>query len=452
MRKVFVITAREYIAAVRTKAFIVTIVLMPVLMTGGVLAHALLEGQVDTTDRTIAVVDRSGLLAGALVTAAEKRNEEAVYEPKTGKKIQPAYHIKIVPPNNKDPQAQSLELSDLVRRNQIHAFLDIGPDAVFPPQAEAEAEAKEAKEGRVPPNVRIAYHAEGAALDPVRGWLRTAVNDAIRELRLKKADLNPSTVAYVTQTAPVEPMGLVSIDEATGQVRQAQTSTELDVIIMPIIIVMLMFLMITIGATPLINSVIEEKMQRIAEVLLGSVTPFQLMMGKLIGSVGVALTVVSVYVIGGLIAVQRMGLADRVPYELLPWMGAYLVAAILMFGSMFVAIGAACNDLKEAQSLMLPVWIVVCLPLFVWMNVAREPLSSFSTGISLVPFFTPMLMLIRQSMPETIPAWQPWAGLAGVVIMTVILVWLAGRIFRIGILMQGKPPKLGELARWAIRG
>jgi ABC-2 type transport system permease protein len=215
---------------------------------------------------------------------------------------------------------------------------------------------------------------------------------------------------------------------------------------------MLMFMMVMMGATPLLNSVLEEKMQRIAEVLLGSVKPFELMMGKLLGTVGVSFTVVAIYVFGGIVAANRLGAADHVPFNLLPWFAAYQVAAILMFGAIFIAIGSACNDLKEAQSMMTPVMLVVCLPMFVWFQVIKEPLSSFSTAISFFPPCTPMLMLLRQATPSGVPAWQPWVGLVLVVLFTLLCVWMSGRIFRVGLLMQGNPPKLRDLARWAIRG
>jgi ABC-2 type transport system permease protein len=198
--------------------------------------------------------------------------------------------------------------------------------------------------------------------------------------------------------------------------------------------------------------VLEEKMQRIAEVLLGSVSPFQLMIGKLIGTVGVSFTVLAVYLAGAALAAYRTGMADKIPLDLAPWFLIYQASAILMFGAVFAAIGSACNDIKEAQSLQMPVWIVVCLPMFVWIAVLREPSSTFSTAISLFPPCTPILMLLRQSTPVGVPAWQPWAGLAGVLICTVLCVWIAGRVFRVGILLQGKPPKFSAMARWALSG
>ena len=213
-----------------------------------------------------------------------------------------------------------------------------------------------------------------------------------------------------------------------------------------------MFMMFMMGAMPLLNAVMDEKSQRIAEVLLGSVKPFQLMMGKLLGSVGVSLTGAAVYVIGGIVAVRHIGLGEYIPYHILPWFFAYMLIAILMLGSILAALGSACNDSKEAQGMAMPAMLPVMIPMFIMMPVLKEPQSAFATWLSLFPPFTPMLMLLRQGTPAGVPMWQPWVGLRGVLTFTVFFVWAGGRIFRVGILMQGKPPKLADILRWAIRG
>lgn len=436
MGKIWQIALREYNAAVRSKAFIISIVLMPILMGGSILAQKLFAGQRDTTDKRIAVVDRTGQLAPVLVRAAEMRNQAEVFD-ESGRKVRPAYQIDVAPPAEGDPLAQQLELSDRVRAKKLHGFLEIGPD-VIAPGTDANAAA-------------IRYHSENAALDDVREWLSVVLNNHIRSLRLEEADIDSAVVERVTQYMPVEGLGLVN-RQASGEIRPAEKTSRDAAILVPIMVMMLMFMMVMMGAPPLMQSVLEEKMQRIAEVLLGSVRPFELMMGKLLGSVGVSLTVVAVYVIGAAVAADRLNMTDRVPFGLLPWFFAYQVLAIFMFGAIFIAIGAACNDLKEAQSLVTPVMIVVVFPMFVWISVVREPLSKFATVLSFVPTCTPMLMLLRQSASSAVPVWQPWAGLALVVAFTMLCVWAAGRIFRVGILMQGKPPKIADMIRWAIRG
>jgi ABC-2 type transport system permease protein len=123
-----------------------------------------------------------------------------------------------------------------------------------------------------------------------------------------------------------------------------------------------------------------------------------------------------------------------------------------MFGAVAAAMGATCNEPKDAQSLTFPTLIPALVPMFVYFPIAKEPLSGFATWMSLLPPFTPTLMILRIATPEPIPVWQPILGLVGVVIFTLLSVWAGGRLFRTAILMQGTPPKLSNILRWAVRG
>jgi len=210
--------------------------------------------------------------------------------------------------------------------------------------------------------------------------------------------------------------------------------------------------MVMMGAMPLLSSVQEEKTQRIAEVLLGCLEPHEFMAGKVLGGLAVSLTGATVYVAGGIVMLNAFGLSRFVPVRVIPWFFVFLVVEIVMVGSFLAALGSSCNDPKDAQNMQFPAMIPVFLPMFLAMPILQEPTSAFATGLSLFPLFTPMLMLLRKATPVGIPAWQPWIGLAGVVLFTVFSVWLGGRIFRVAILMQGGPPKLSKILRWAIRG
>jgi len=160
----------------------------------------------------------------------------------------------------------------------------------------------------------------------------------------------------------------------------------------------------------------------------------------------------AVYLVGAMVAAQKTGFAHLIPTHLLVWLVVYQALAVLMYGAMFIAVGAACSDLKEAQSYLLPVWLLICTPLFILGPVLKEPSSTFATTMSLIPTATPILMLLRQAIPPGVPAWQPAVGVVLVIMTTIACVVIAGRIFRIGILMQGKPPSVRELIRWALRG
>ncbi|MEX0714232.1 MAG: ATP-binding cassette domain-containing protein [Pirellulales bacterium] len=177
-----------------------------------------------------------------------------------------------------------------------------------------------------------------------------------------------------------------------------------------------------------------------------------IMMGKLLGLVGISITLAAVYLGGAYWAALHYGFDQFLAPYVLFWFLVYLVFAVLMYGALFIAVGAACTDLRETQNMLWPVMVVAMLPMFVWLNVAKEPNSSFSTIASFVPTATPMLMLVRLAVPPGIAWWQPALGVLGVLALTLVLVYAAGRIFRVGILLQGKGASPRDLVRWVIRG
>ena len=438
MRKLLRLAKREYLASVKTKGFIIMLVLMPVLMGGTSVAMILLQDQVDTTDKKVAVLDRSGVIADVLLMAAKARNDAAVFDKESGKKIQPAYIFESVSPDDTNPEGQKLDLSNRINDGELHGFLDIGPNVLT---LEGEKDT-----------FLMAYHAKNAAMDSIRGWLNNTINNHLSMTRMRDAGVDDSQANKILTRIQVEAMGLVSVDKDTGEIKAARKMNEAEALLVPLILFFLMFMMVMMGAMPLLQSTMEEKTQRIAEVLLGSLTPFEFMGGKVLGGLGVALTGTLFYLSGGILLASKMGAVDFIPFHLIPWFLVFLIFEIVMVGSMLAALGSACNDPKDAQNLTFPAMIPVMFPMFVFMPILQEPTSGFATWMSLFPPFTPMLMLIRKAAPVDIPAWQPWVGLVGVLLFTVLAVWMGGRIFRVGILMQGGAPKIGKIFRWVFRG
>ena len=277
------------------------------------------------------------------------------------------------------------------------------------------------------------------------------MNAEVKTRRFTAAGLDVDAIDEASAYVGVANLGLVSLDEA-GNIKEAERTNRIANFLVPMGTMMLMFIVVMVGASPLMQSVLEEKMQRIAEGLLGSVRPFELMLGKLLGMVGVSATIATVYLVGAYFALKQSGYGQFFPSHVVWWFVLYLVLSVLMYGALFVAIGAAVTDIKEAQSLMTPVMLVVCGPMLVWANVIKEPNATFAIAASLFPPATPMLMLIRQSVPPGIPVWQPILGVILVTLTTLFLVFAAGRIFRVGILMQGRGAKFGEMIRWVVRG
>jgi ABC-2 type transport system permease protein len=438
MRKILILAKREYNSAVRTKGFIIGLLLAPVFMGGSLIVFALMKDKVDLTEKHIAIIDQSGLMTEYISNAVEERNKSEIYNKGTGDQIKPVYYVEFINPDTTRGFEQKLELSDKVRSKKLHAFIEIGPDILHP--------------GSDPIKSGIRYYSENSALDVVRDWFAGSINNHIRQLRIKELNLDDKSAEGLFDWINLEGLGLISIDKKTGTMQDAREIGIAETIIIPYIMVFLMFLMLMMSATPLLTAVMEEKMNRIAEVLLGSVTPFEFMMGKIMGSIAVSLTAAAVYIIAGIITAGQLGVSGMIPFDIIPWFFIYLILNIIMVGSGMAALGSACNDNKDAQALQFPAMIPILLPLFIMMPVIQEPLSRFSTTLSLFPPFTPMLMLLRMSTPVSIPVWQPVVGLFGVILFTVFSVWAGGRIFRTCILLQGQKPKLGNLVRFIVWG
>jgi ABC-2 type transport system permease protein len=234
-------------------------------------------------------------------------------------------------------------------------------------------------------------------------------------------------------------------------VREARKRSELEVLV-PAFTAVVLVMIVMVGSAPMLQSVTQDKSQRIVETLLGAASPFELMTGKVLGSVGVSVTSSLFYVIAGVAAVNALGVAGLLPLTIIPWFYAYLLTDVVMLCAFAAALGACCGTPQDAQNFAIVLLMPVLLPAFMLVTVLRQPNGALATAMSLVPPFTPILMLLRQALPSGVPAWQPWVGLAGALAFAAVTVWAASRIFRVAILMQGKPPKLAEAVRWALKG
>jgi len=458
MHKAFVIAVREYNAAVRTKAFLISLVVFPVLIGGSVGLQLLLKDKVDTAEKRFAVIDRTPgeKLVEKLAVAAQARNTTEIFDRPGGKQIKPAFTVERVASGDERREAvdqQRFDLSERVRDGDLFGFLEIGSGVVelagLPPDAADAANDDDAPPGPSPKDrFLMRYQSNSPTFDAFQRWAEKVVNEAAKESRYAAAGLPADKVKAAVRPVPLMTKGLTRRNTATGRFDEARDENPIASMLVPGGLLMLMFMLILIGSTPLMQGVVEEKMQRIAEVLLGSVRPFDLMLGKLLGLVGVSVTLAAVYLSGAYWAARHYGYAEFVSVEVLSWFLVYLVLGVLMYGSLFVAVGAACTDLRETQAMLWPVMLLAMVPMFVWMNVVREPNSVFSTVASYVPTATPMLMLVRVAVPPGIAWWQPVVGMVGVLAATLACVYAAGRIFRVGLLMQGKAATPRELLRW----
>ena len=436
MDKILTLFKREYRAAVRTKSFIISLILVPLLMGGGFLAMVIMEKNQDTDDKKVVIIDYSGMLEEPLRNAAELRNQQEIIDPESGEQVASKYLIEFVAPDPANRLDQQMQLSERVQSGELHAFIEIGPDVLHP----------SGHEGGY-----LKYYSEHSFNDRVRDWFRNVINSHLQQLRVAELNLDQTQTADLFTWLGIEGLGLVTVDKKTGEQQEAQESNELQSFLVPYIMVLLMFMLVMMSAVPLLTAVMEEKTGKIAEVLLGTVTPFQFMAGKVMGGLGISLTTAALYVGAAIFTARSTGFESVIPYDILPWFFVYTVLLIIMVGTGMAALGATCNDNKDAQSIQFPAMLPVILPLFLIVPVIQDPSGPLATTLSLIPPFTPSIMMIRLATSVTIPVWQPVVGLVGVLLFTLFTVWVGARIFRTAILLQGQKPSVANLFKYAFR-
>lgn len=452
MHKMRAIAWREYLAAVRTKAFIFTILLMPVLI-GVSIGLQLLFAQLDAEkEKKYAVIDRTPgqkiapslqQTVAAMKLAREKMPElRGLFSGKTS--------FEVLTPSEATPEAmaqQRYEVSRQIKAGSYEALIEIGPKVL-----EIRPGELFVNPDNVDDDAAVRFQAKGAGAQVFGRVLQDYINAGVQLERFQQRGISPVDIAQIQQRVPFKNKALTERDPVTGTYTDAADETRVITFVLPGVLIGLMFLIVMMGAAPAMHVIIEEKSQRIAEVLLGSATPFQLMAGKLLGVIGVALTMAVVYLGGGYFLLSYFGHQSLLPLRVLAWFLPMLILALLIFGSLFIAVGAAAADIKDTQTLLMPVMLTVCLPMFALVPIMQDPNGPIARVCSFFPFTTPMLLVARESVPPGVPWWEMLAGIALVLATTWFCVWAAGRIFRIGILAQGKGPKFADLVRWAIRG
>src|SRR5437867_3165277 len=174
----------------------------------------------------------------------------------------------------------------------------------------------------------------------------------------------------------------------------------------------------------------------------------QLMTGKVLGQMCAGLVVLLVYAGMGLGALVSFALVGLLDWHLLVYLLVFFLLSYSIVASMMAAIGSAVNEMREAQTLMAPVMMVLTLPWMLWFPISRNPNSTFSTAISFVPPINSFAMLLRVTSNAPPPAWQVWLSIGIGVAAAYVALWGAAKIFRIGLLMFGKPPNFATLIRW----
>jgi len=218
---------------------------------------------------------------------------------------------------------------------------------------------------------------------------------------------------------------------------------------LPFLCGILLFMGVMMGGQTLMTSSIEEKSSRVVEVLLAAVSPLELMWGKLLGQLGVGLLTVVVYVGLGMFALLEYSLAGLVDPMLLVYFVIFYFLAALVYGGLMMAIGAAVSQVGDAQSLMAPVMILLIAPYALVPLIGQNPNSTLSVAMTFVPPVNSFVVLARLATGAPLPLWQVLGAIATGLTGAGVAVWFAAKVFKVGLLMQGKPPGFGTLVKWA---
>jgi ABC-2 type transport system permease protein len=435
MNKILVVLRREFNARVRTKAFIISTVLLPVMIVAISLVPALLSRSGNRTMR-LAIVDNTGGPVGASVEmalAAQKLAGDSVSVRR--------YDVRRVEATSAtiDRVRDSLVGRTGLNRDREPQTLD----GVLVLGATTLTDGK------------LEYLGSNTSGFEEMGRIEGTITKVLMSTRLEQAGINPAIMASAMVPADMKTVK-VSNGKATGESGVASFA------IAYFMGFMLYLTMIVYGQQTL-TSVIEEKTSRIMEVLVSSLRPFQMLLGKILGVGATGLLQLSIW--AGtvfLVTSQRVFLAhlfgvsaDAMQQLPIPSMApdllvvflAYFVLGFLLYGSLYAAIGSMFNAIQEAQQVAMFVQMVILVGYLALFAVIKDPTGSLGVTMSMIPFFSPFVMPARWSL-TTVPPFELAVSLGLSVAALLAVTWFAGRIYRTGILMYGKKPSLMEALRW----
>lgn len=416
MHNLYLIIRREYLERVHRKSFIITTILMPLLMLGLMMAPALIMVLSEPENKTIAVIDASDVISPVLQSDGDL----------TFEKIDNAVSV-----------------DSIKRLDKYDAVLYIGSDIVDNPR-----------------NVQL--YTQSAPSMTTEQYIRNQIKDAVESKRLKKYNIENLSQIMEEIEADVQ-ISTFRIDRE----EEEETSSMVSYLI-GIVMSMMLYMFLMIYGQMVMTSIIEEKTNRVLEIVVSSVKPKYLMMGKIIGIGLVAITQIVIW--GALIgcisrwlmpmvtsglnsdnvdllaAISQLGNVGYV-LSLMGYMLLFLVGGYLLYSSLYAAIGSAVDNIQDAQQLTTIAIVPIILGMVFSMSVANDPNSNLAFWLSVIPFTSPMVMMAR--IPFGIPSWEIWLSLAVLFATFFAMIWVCAKIYRVGIFMYGKKPTMKELVRWA---
>ncbi len=452
--KITRIAWREFASTALTKGFIIGALLTPVLILAMISLVAVLAATKSEPDirGEVAIIDPTGAVAPrlterlapeALAEAARERAEriaEAFNDVSGGASgiagglgpradSFPTLTVAELPADaDEDAEKQRIREDVGIESGRL-ALLIVDP-AALEPQSEAVGEPREDLQLFVRPKLTA----------DVIDIIRNAAIDIVRDERFRLAGYDRQTIATLRNVNAGNARELTEDGGERASLGEFQNFIAYG-------FMMLMLIPTFVGAQYLLTNAIEEKSSRVVEILLSAVSPMELMTGKVLGQMFVGLVIMVIY--GGIsvYALVTM-LNETVPPLTFVAMLVFFALAYFTFASFMAAVGSSVNELREAQSLIGPVMVPLMLPYGLGIFIADDPNSTFATVASFVPPISPFMMMLRVASTEPPPLWQ--VGLAVLIsaITCYVAVWFAAKVFRVGLLMYGKPPNFRTLIKW----
>lgn len=274
----------------------------------------------------------------------------------------------------------------------------------------------------------------------MKNEIERAIGRAIVNARLGLQGMNAEQVRGLMKNP--EPKAITVTDQGERK------SSDVAAMLIPGGFMFLLWIAVFSSGQALLTSTIEEKSSRVMEVLLSAASPAQILIGKVLGQMGVGLLMLGVYGGAGVAAIAVYAYANMPDPMNLVYFALYFVIAFFLIACLMAAIGSAVTELREAQTLMGPIMLVLIIPMVLWMPILRNPNSLFAQVVSFIPPVSPFVMVLRLSGSEPVPFWQVPATILLGAISVFVSAWAAAKVFRIGVLMYGKPPNLRTLITW----
>jgi len=428
-RKVIVVIKREYLAKVRTKGFIITSLLMPVLMIFFMFGVFIFQRLFQPEQMSYYLIDQTGRIASEFIRMLPDTIE-------TGEK---QYNIIVKEVGDTGLEDQLEGFRRDVLDEKVDGYIIIPEDVLD--------------------SRRVIYASSNVSNLDEQGKLRGILSQIVTNIRIENLGVSPEDIRREMAQGRIR-LETPRITEE-GEV---EASGGASILLSTIMLFLLYFLLILTGVM-LMQSVLEEKTQRITETIIASIDSFELMTGKLIGVCGLGITqiiIMIVFVLGiglnsdvifsrfGVNSAEITGIISQIDisFSMVVFFVIYFVLGYLLYASMFAAVGAIVNTAEEAGQLQFFVMMPIIIQFFISFSISQNPDTNTAYWFSLFPFFTPILMFSRVSVMSPQVPDGAYLSIFVMLVTVILMLKLVSKIYRVGILMYGKRPSLKELIKW----